>query len=276
MNNNSSGFTLLELMMALVVIAVLAGIAVTGYRGYSARAASTELVALYDSLREQAVANAASSGMDLCNDPPMSLVSAPGLDSPYAELSIVKVDLNYAKPLGLHIVADVHKNGVHATDITRAAYDVLNKSHHVAPKHVINDSVVSFTAMLVNTPCAASAQAPPNQQAPSQPIKSCPGDQEALSVPDGLGNVVGICVDKCPAGQTRDPKNFMQCVGSLPAQQTSQQAIQTCNITPPVPCKDQYLGNCKADFGIGSDPSINVCDNCTVATVCPQTCGVCQ
>ncbi|HEY5733942.1 MAG TPA: prepilin-type N-terminal cleavage/methylation domain-containing protein, partial [Gammaproteobacteria bacterium] len=79
MNNNYSGFTLLELMTVLVVIAVLAAISVTAYRHYNARAASIELIELYDSLREQAVANAASSGMDLCNDPPMSLVSAPGL-----------------------------------------------------------------------------------------------------------------------------------------------------------------------------------------------------
>ena len=262
--------------MALIVIAVLVAIAVTAYHLYNARAASTELVELYDSLREQAVANAASRGIDLCNDPPASLVSASGLDSPYAELSIVKVDLNYAKPLGLHIVADVHKNGVHATDIARATYDTLNKSHRVAPKHVINGSVASFTAMLVNTPCVSAAPAPHNQQASTQQTKSCPADKEALSVPDGYGSMVDVCLDKCPGGQTRDPNNFMQCIDLLPPQKTTLQAMQTCNITPPVPCRDMYLGNCKADFAIGSDPSINVCDNCAVATVCPQTCGVCQ
>lgn len=211
MNNNYSGFTLLELMTVLVVIAVLAAISVTAYRHYNARAASIELIELYDSLREQAVANAASSGMDLCNDPPMSLVSAPGLDSPYAELSIVKVDLNYAKPLGLHIVADVHKNGVHATDIARATYDMLNKSHRVAPKHVINDSVASFTAMLVNTPCVATSKAQQNQQATTQQMKPCTGGKEALTVPDGYGGMAAICMDKCPAGQTRDPSNFTIC-----------------------------------------------------------------
>ena len=48
MNNNYSGFTLLELMTVLVVIAVLAAISVTAYRHYNARAASTELIELYD------------------------------------------------------------------------------------------------------------------------------------------------------------------------------------------------------------------------------------
>jgi prepilin-type N-terminal cleavage/methylation domain-containing protein len=286
MNNKqrSSGFTLLELMFAIAIVAILAATVVIGYRHYMARASSTELVELYDALRQQVVADASGTGTDLCDDPPMSIVSKPWPKSRYVDLNIVKMDHDKGKPLGLLINADIGRHGEHNTDIARQTYNILNKGHHVAPKHTVNDSVVTFVALLVNTPCSATLQAaqkpqPPAVQQPpvvQPPPANCASGDEAVTVPDGFGGMVSICLKKCPAGQTRDPNNFMQCIDLLPPQKTTQQAVQACNITPPVPCRDMYTGNCKADFAIGSDPSINVCDNCAVATVCPQTCGVCQ
>jgi prepilin-type N-terminal cleavage/methylation domain-containing protein len=149
----SSGFTLLELLTVVAIIAILAGIAVVTYQKYSARAASSELVELYDALREETVANITGASLDPCGDPPLSLAPTDGLYIDYAEMAIVKADLHFAKPLGLHIKADIATEGEHNTRIVREAHDLLNRSNRVAPGAVITGSVVSFTALLVNTPC---------------------------------------------------------------------------------------------------------------------------
>ena len=109
--NHVQGFTLLELMFAVAIIAILAATAVIGYRQYMARAASTELVELYDALRQQVVAEASGADIDLCNDPPVSIVPKPLPKSRYVDLSIVKMDHDKGKPLGLLIMADIGRHG---------------------------------------------------------------------------------------------------------------------------------------------------------------------
>ena len=226
--NHVQGFTLLELMFAVAIIAILAATAVIGYRQYMARAASTELVELYDALRQQVVAEASGADIDLCNDPPVSVVPKPWPKSRYVDLSIVKMNHDKGKPLGLLINADIGRHGEHNTDIAREAYNILNKGHHVAPKHTVKDSVVTFVALLVNTPCSAALQVAQNQNPPSSsttpviqqpaavqpPPANCVSGAEAVSVPDGFGGMVSVCLKKCPAGQIRDPNNFTKCIGS--------------------------------------------------------------
>ena len=227
MQNNMSrnyirGFTLLELMFAIAIIAILVATAVIGYRQYMARATSTELVELYDALREQVVADASGAGADLCDDPPVSIVSKPWPKSRYVDLSIVKMNHDPGTPLGLLINADTGRHGALNTDIARETYNILNKGHHVAPKHTVNDSVVTFVALLVNKPCTGAQQAAqkPQAQAVQQPSvvqpppANCVSGDEAVTVPDGFGGMVSVCLKKCPAGQIRDPNNFMKCIGS--------------------------------------------------------------
>lgn len=220
--NYMQGFTLLEVMFAIAIIAILAATAVIGYRQYMARASSTELVQLYDALRQQVVADASGTSIDLCDDPPVSIVSKPWPKSPYVDLSIVKMDHDKGKPVGLLINADIGRHGEHNTDIARETYNILNKGHHVAPKHTVNDSVVTFVALLVNTPCTSALPAAQSQQPAAvqkspvvqPPPANCVSGDEAVNVPDGFGGMVSVCLKKCPAGQIRDPSNFMKCIGS--------------------------------------------------------------
>lgn len=171
--NRQSAFTLLELIATVAVVGILAGIAFTLYKSYDERATSVELIELYDVLREETIIDADTGGIDLCADPSISLVSDTP-SSPYGDLSIVKTDLGYGKPIGLHFKADVATEGEHNTGIVRETYNTLNKNGFVAPGAINNDSVVSFTALLVNTPCSTTNAA--TTSPPSAPVSKSQAD----------------------------------------------------------------------------------------------------
>jgi prepilin-type N-terminal cleavage/methylation domain-containing protein len=173
MNRNSHGFTLLELMVVVSIIAIIAGMAVAGYQYYTEKAAGTELIEQYDALRGQVVADAQSLGIDPCVDPPQSLIPKQALYNEHAELAIFKVDLGNSKPLVLQINASVAAEGKHNVAIARAAHDVLNRSNVIVPGAVVNDSAVSFLALLTNTPCTGMqlAAGGPGQTGPGQAVQ---------------------------------------------------------------------------------------------------------
>jgi prepilin-type N-terminal cleavage/methylation domain-containing protein len=152
-NYRVKGFSLIELAIVMGIIAILAAAAIFGYQYYTARAASTELVELYDALRQQVVADAEGQGLDPCIDPPLSLVPNQALYNEHAELDIFKADLGNAKPLVLQINANVADEGPRNVAITRAAYDIMSRSNLIVPGAVANDSAVSFLALLTSTPC---------------------------------------------------------------------------------------------------------------------------
>ena len=169
-NGRSKGFTLLELAVVMGIIAILASAAIFGYQYYTARAASTELVELYDALRQQVVADAAGQSVDLCVDPPLSLIPKQVLYSEHAELDIFKADLGIAKPLVLQINANVADEGEHNVAIAREAHEILNRSNRVVPGAVVNASAVSFLALLTNTPCTGMQLAAVGPSGSTQPV----------------------------------------------------------------------------------------------------------
>jgi prepilin-type N-terminal cleavage/methylation domain-containing protein len=266
----SSGFTLLELLTVVAIIAILAGMAVVTYQKYSARAASSELVELYDALREKTVAEAAGASMDPCGDPPLSLVPGADLYSDYAELSIVKADLNYAKPLGLHIKADVATEGQHNTDIVREAHDLLNRSNRVAPGAVVNDSAVSFTALLTNGPCKASTRTQPFiADKTSSPAAQAAAEQASKDL--ATATTPQDALEKIAALAASVPESELTAVIPGP----NAQALQKigCDVTRLIPagrpCQDMIRGDCKAQYGDV------LTTECIPAQICPKSAGVC-
>jgi prepilin-type N-terminal cleavage/methylation domain-containing protein len=82
------GYTLIELISTVAIVGILVGAGVIIFRGYSERATSTELIGLYDAIRENTIIVASEHGIDLCIDPPTSLVTNTNPTSPYASLSV--------------------------------------------------------------------------------------------------------------------------------------------------------------------------------------------
>jgi prepilin-type N-terminal cleavage/methylation domain-containing protein len=177
LQSHCSGFTLLEILSVVAIIAILAAASVLTYQHYADRAASTQLIEQFDAIREAAILAAAEQSVDLCADPQSTLLPSANLYNENAELTIVKVDLNYARPIGLHMKADIHTVGKRNTEITREAHNILNRTHSVAPGAVINDSVVSFTALLVNTPCLPTS----GSQSPALATPDAPTEQTAAA-----------------------------------------------------------------------------------------------
>jgi prepilin-type N-terminal cleavage/methylation domain-containing protein len=61
------GFTLIELILTLGIIATLGAVALPSYRSYMERAHLAEVMVQYDAMREKAQIAAAGSGRDVCN-----------------------------------------------------------------------------------------------------------------------------------------------------------------------------------------------------------------
>ena len=141
-----------ELMIGVALLAVIAVIVIPVLKDF---AASKELVGQYESLRDQLILHARDKQLDLCGDPPISLVSTDKLKSLHATLSVVKVKLGQAAPLGLKIDSDTRFQDEEAVKIAARAYNIFqNQEYPVAPGKQIEEEKVSFTVMLVNEPCS--------------------------------------------------------------------------------------------------------------------------
>jgi prepilin-type N-terminal cleavage/methylation domain-containing protein len=65
--NAARGFTLIELMLGLAIIAILAGIALPAYNNYLDRSRAAAFLVQLDAWREKAAVETVASGADLCN-----------------------------------------------------------------------------------------------------------------------------------------------------------------------------------------------------------------
>jgi len=294
------GFTLLELLFAVAIVGILIAIAYPVYRDYQARARASDIVVKYDALKEAIAADLTQGPMNSCAEL-VTRVSQGNLQDVYAELAIGFEQGTDGYRAVFAVCADEAHQGVGGVAVARAAHDVFAKSNRVEKGAVLGNTLVSFAVPLTRADTVACRSAPANPAAQcgggsapqpatgvqgptvqpkpvaAQTPQSCGPDEDKLSVP-GPNGMVDICVKRCPAGQTRDPRNWSKCVapaaqtvtggGVAPAQtggttqpgQPSQQTLQPSasgtggiasggsTLSP----YDQCVENCK----------ITVCRNC--------------
>ena len=258
MKCRSAGFTLLEIAVVVGIIAILAAAALLGYQHYVNKAASAELIEQYGELRERDEL-AVGEGVNLCNDPEKELTDG-ALYNPHAELNIVRADPDI---IGLQVKADIPSEGAHNTEIVREAFNILKQNGRLVPGHVATDTVVSFTAVLVNTACAElqAASGSPAAQAVTQQLTQAL--TQVTTAEDAIAQAAALAESVPESERT----------AVIPGPNAHALRKIGCDVTrlikPGQPCQDMIMGDCKATYGDV------LTTECVPAQVCPKSAGVC-
>jgi prepilin-type N-terminal cleavage/methylation domain-containing protein len=272
---NRAGFTLLEIMVGVAIVAILGLIGVLGYQKYIEKARGADLMVKYDALRSTFNADTGQSSSTDCAE----LANRAGT----ARLADAHVKLDYGfeavagggyRPV-LTVCATADKNGKQGIAVARGAHDTLSKTATVEKGAVVSDSVVSFALPLTDgnralckiapvtaaTACGGSAPAQnAGASGPTVPagVDGCPpGKEPYYDRSQGPGVVVRSCVDICGPGQVRDPRNYRWCAPAPTATAVSGGACpdgQTRNPLDPAKCIPA-AGNAKP-AGAGPAPPV--------------------
>jgi prepilin-type N-terminal cleavage/methylation domain-containing protein len=248
----SRGFTLLEFVVVLAIIAILAGVAVAGYQQYMMRARGTEIVAQYDALRTGVASRAQSAEIDDC----LALASNYGtgnLSSPYATLGygFEAVPGGGYRPV-LSVCARADSNGALNIKVARGVYDTLSRDGVVEANPVLSDSVVSFALRLTDESKAVCS------------TYTSPTAATCAQAPLAVAQPPAVATNAQPPAVAANPQSAAQTLA--PAQiaapdQTSAPAQSTA-----VPALTDTYPTCAADFD-------GMCDREFVRGMCEKTCA---
>lgn len=196
------GFTLIEIMVGLAIVAVLGAISVIAYGEYTAKAKAVDIVTQYEALRTRAATVLSNRSVEKCDDVQMMLNGRHPVGNSHAALGydFVKItDKAYRPVLAVCGKADAGRDAVR---VARTAHDSLARQAGAMEKDaVLTDSVVSFALRLTE------------------------GDQAICRTP--VSNPVSPC-DAAGAAQAKAHKAaYDQKKADLQAQQKSQATKQT-------------------------------------------------
>lgn len=175
-------FTLIEIIIAMAVMAIIAAIAIPLYQGNLKEAEVEALIAEIDSLKKDVVTYAVAKNIDLCHSP--KNLPVPDLSRVVGvNLTVVPQDLQYAKPLALLVQSG-------EVDIASKLYQHYKGTAVIGPNPIVTGSVVSFTIQLVQQPCKHNASV----------SNQCPSGQTAYTLFRGgfSGPTSTYCLDTCP------------------------------------------------------------------------------
>jgi prepilin-type N-terminal cleavage/methylation domain-containing protein len=228
MRTGQRGFTMIELMVVIAIIAVLGAIAMVSYRMYIERAAAADLISAHHNIRNY-VQGLGGKSADDCAALAASY-ERKLLSDPYARL-----DYGFeAVPGGFRPVLSVcatAQSDARNIPVARRAHDSFANIGVMEKGAVLSDSVVSYALRLTDgeqalcktapassgpacapTQAAASSSTPPQASTPA-----CPAGQEMASINSG-GKWQRSCAPICQSGQRRG-FGSAQCVSDAPAAQ---------------------------------------------------------
>jgi prepilin-type N-terminal cleavage/methylation domain-containing protein len=265
---HSSGFTLVELMMALAVLGVLLAVAVPLYNDYTTRARVAQLLTNIDVLRtvfhtqDEVEGGIPKFTKGDAGKIPPELSEMPISDDllqfDHLQLRLFQSSSHYGPFDGknipyLGLTAGNHGETKYLTALAHAlphsAYAwIVEPMAMVVPllnaetrhaSHAVAKQPPATTQPAVTTNTAQPQTSPQVQQ----PL-SCTSGQDKVTIPASVtGSAFDVCVKSCGPGEVRDAKNPLSCVATAqPAQSSPQPASSSC---PPTgePAKTERWNN---------------------------------
>ena len=259
---DSAGFTILELVTVVAIIAILGTIALLGYQEYTLRARAADILVKYDAIRSGAGERLADlEGIDDCAQLAHSLDTA-NLTDPYATLAYGFEATNGGYRPVLTVCAKADATIPMNVKVAKGAHDTMAKTGSVEPGAVVTDTVVSFAlpltgnkdavcktaapaplsacgtlpAAVVQTPTQSTAIGGSGVQATGQPPNPCPPGQETVQKPSVIGSSSAVCLPFCQTGETRNADGLCmpaQQAVSTPSQAAAASGTGTSPITHP-------------------------------------------
>ncbi len=246
------GFTLIEILVAVAILAVLGALAVIGYGQYTARAGAADLISRHHDIRTAVIANAATRSTDNCAEL-VKGYDGSKLADPFATLSYgFEAVAGGYRPV-LAVCATAAQSG--GVAVARRAHETFAKEGVVEKGAVLTDNLVSFAlrltpadqALCKNPPARpagdACAGAPPTQAA-AQP-------QAAAAQPAAV-----------------QPAAVQPATVQAPAQAPAQPPAQTpapAQVTAAPDLVDS-MPECATDFA-------SMCSEPSIQSMCEKTCA---
>lgn len=222
------GFTIVELLAVLAVIAILGAIATVGYQEYIFRARATDIILKYDAIKtDVGVRLSKSKVVDDCSELASSF-DATHLTVNYAALAYGFEATNGGYRPVLTVCAKADPANPMGVKVAKGAYETMAKINGVEGSPLITASLVSFGLPLTNdkvavcnknVPAPASTcsqpQASPAQASATYPGPSaCPAGSDRLLTEGAGGSKEWACFGSCPSGQVRSGLNPTECCAS--------------------------------------------------------------
>ncbi len=144
------GFTLIEILVVVAVIAILGAVAVVGYNRYVARSQSSELALKYDAVRTNvAVAHKSGLVQEQCSAVAAN-VNPANLKSDYAAMDVAFEPVPGGFTPAMRFCATTSTHTSRGVEVAREAHKLLTRSSAVGQGAVLGETAVSFSVGLAD------------------------------------------------------------------------------------------------------------------------------